>query len=478
MQLATALVAICAFNSCGKDPASKPSEPVAKEINAPSLIAPSFGYSINVKQTDGVTFKWSWSGEGTPSFELMIDRKDGDFSSPLASFATESRNHAVSAAELEALYEANRGTADEVSLSWTVRASLDGSNAEAKSRSFTLKSVESAPVVQHGPSYTNPVNWEIPMPDPDVIRGDDGWFYCYGTEATAFTKSVNVPIYKSKDLVSWQYVGHVFTEHPALTTAEKNVWAPSINKVGDKYVLYFSQPGTENGKHRTGVAVADTPAGPFKNLGVILDPTEQGVEFCIDAYLYQEDDRNYLLWGSHRPISIIELTADATEIKDKETQKRSTIAGSGQYLYEGTVLHKRNDYYYLICSCGNYVKNGTYKLVCARSKSILGPYVNKAGEKMKDGQHEFILIGDSEALPDGTPEMSTTDRYFTSPGHCSKIITDDSGVDWILYHSRVAENNNNNRYLMLDRIEWSEDGWPYVPGLRPSRTAEFGPYFK
>lgn len=31
-------------------------------------------------------------------------------------------------------------------------------------------------------TYTNPLFTEFSVPDPDVIRGDDGYFYMYSTE--------------------------------------------------------------------------------------------------------------------------------------------------------------------------------------------------------------------------------------------------------------------------------------------------------
>ena len=311
-----------------------------------------------------------------------------------------------------------------------------------------------------GPAYVNPVFTAFPVPDPDVIRGEDGWFYCYSTESKNHAQAVGCPILKSRDLIHWQHAGTIFTEttHPQITDGNRNVWAPSINKVGGRYVLYYSQPAAGYINYKTGVAVSDRPTGPFVNQGVIIDGVEQNVEISIDAYLYQEGGRNYLFWGSFRKICVLELTADALSIKDKEHQGFTHVAG-GQY--EGSVVHHRGSYYYLICSTGNYAKGGTYKLVVGRSDKILGPYVDKTGADMKKVKHELVLEGDS---------------VFSSPGHCSRIITDDAGRDWILYHAYTQ--TGTYRMLMLDRIEWDEDGWPYVPDRHPSLNAEFGPYFE
>lgn len=58
--------------------------------------------------------------------------------------------------------------------------------------------------------YHNPVV-DYSLPDPSVIRGDDGYYYLYATEDIR-----NIPIHRSKDLVQWEYTGTVFTDKTRL----------------------------------------------------------------------------------------------------------------------------------------------------------------------------------------------------------------------------------------------------------------------
>ena len=70
-------------------------------------------------------------------------------------------------------------------------------------------------------TYTNPVTkWSLP--DPTVIKAADGYFYLYATEDTH-----NVPIYRSKDLVVWRYVGTAFTDatRPMDFVPKGGIWA-------------------------------------------------------------------------------------------------------------------------------------------------------------------------------------------------------------------------------------------------------------
>ncbi len=72
--------------------------------------------------------------------------------------------------------------------------------------------------------YANPVI-DQSLPDPSLIKGDDGSFYLFATEDVR-----NVPIYKSKDLVAWQFVGTAFTEETRPSFEPKGgIWAPDSN---------------------------------------------------------------------------------------------------------------------------------------------------------------------------------------------------------------------------------------------------------
>lgn len=406
----------------------------------------------------GESLRFSWSaarsnGQKTPSYTLLIDRQGGDFTAPLATFdAGVETEYSLTKEQVQALFDNHAEAGSQtLPLIWTVRSQVED-NTWMASATNTL-TVTTLPV-----AYRNPLFTDFSLPDPDVIRADDGYFYLYATEHDRNDPNMkNVPIMRSADLMNWTRVGAMFTDqnHPQITNGNAGIWAPSINRIGNKYVCYYSQPG-DNYKHAIGVAVSDSPTGPFVDYGKLIDSDEQGVDISIDAYLYQENGRNYLFWGSFRSISVLELTEDGLAIKDKETQKRREVAG-GQY--EATVVVKRDGWYYLIVSTGNYAQGGTYRLVVGRSQNLFGPYVDKDGNDMMSVHDELILQGNDT---------------FSSPGHCSRLITDDNGQDWILYHAYT--NDLNYRCLMLDRVNWV-DGWPVSPGQQPTSASVDRPVF-
>ena len=83
--------------------------------------------------------------------------------------------------------------------------------------------------------YKNPVV-NFSLPDPTLVKADDGSFYLYATEDIR-----NMPIYRSADLVNWEFVGTAFTDATRPTFEPKGgLWAPDISIINGKYVLYYS----------------------------------------------------------------------------------------------------------------------------------------------------------------------------------------------------------------------------------------------
>ena len=68
-------------------------------------------------------------------------------------------------------------------------------------------------------------------------------------------------------------------------------------------------------------------------------------------------------------------------------------------------------------------------------------------------------------------------RDFSGAGQNTKIITDDVGNDWILYHAIERKNpwlrpNFIRRPLMLSQVEW-ESGWPVIKYIYNSANPAF-----
>lgn len=296
-------------------------------------------------------------------------------------------------------------------------------------------------------SYDNPVISKS-LPDPTVIKADDGYFYLYATEDIR-----NLPIHRSSDLLNWEFVGTAFTNETRPNFVRRaGIWAPDINKIGDKYVLFYSM-SVWGGEWSCGIgrAVSDSPEGPFEDLGRLFVSNEIGVQNSIDPFYIEDNGEKYLFWGSFHGIFYIELSEDGLSVKNGAFAQQ--IAGSA---YEGGYIHKKGKYYYLFASVGTCCDglNSTYQTVVGRSKNLLGPYTDKKGGLMLDNCHEVLLHKNDK---------------FVGTGHNSEVVSDEDGADWFFYHA-VDVNNPKGRVLMMDRIQWKK-GWPYIEGSTPSLSS-------
>ena len=263
--------------------------------------------------------------------------------------------------------------------------------------------------------------------------------------------------------MDWEEVGTAFTDATRPDFVDNNpegkhaaLWAPDIQYIKGKYVLTYSL--AEWGNHwisTIGYAVADKPEGPFTPKGKLFNSRDVNVENSIDQFLYEEDGKYYVLWGSFFGIYIMELkvTDDVTITPKLETKRQ--IAGNA---YEGINLWKRDGYYYLFGSIGSCCEGekSTYTTVVGRSESLFGPYVDKSGGKMLENKHEVVLHKDSA---------------FVGTGHNALLQLDDEGNTWMLYHAFELSNLGAQRQVLLDRVLWDEAGWPYVENHQPSHSA-------
>ena len=296
--------------------------------------------------------------------------------------------------------------------------------------------------------YRNPVI-DKNSPDPTILRADDGSFYLYATENTR-----NVPIYHSTDLVNWNLLGTAFTDETRPKwNAKGMIWAPDINKIGDKYVLYYAKSvwGGE-WEAGVGVAVANSPQGPFTDCGNIIDSRKIGIQNCIDPFYIEDGGRRYLFWGSFHGIYGAELTADGLSLKPDSKPRK--VAGS---FMEGAYIQRRGGYYYMFGSAGTCCEGAksTYRVTVGRSKNLFGPYVDKKGQLLLDNHYEVVL---------------QRNERVAGPGHNAEIVTDDAGTDFLIYHGFKTDKPRDGRVVYMDRIDWV-DSWPYIQGSTPSVVA-------
>jgi xylan 1,4-beta-xylosidase len=224
------------------------------------------------------------------------------------------------------------------------------------------------------------------------------------------------------------------------------------NVRGDgKFYLYYtdndSKESTGPFDKQIGVAVADSPLGPFVDKG----PLAGGV---IDAHLFHDDDGRYYLYY----VSIIDgfkiivqpmadpLTPAGapTEIM-RPTEPWEMAAGE---VTEGPFILKRDGVYYLMYS-GSGADSPQYAIGYATAKSPMGPFEKFAGNP---------IVKQREGL--------------YGPGHHA-VIEGPDGKLWMVYHQKYSDRTSYRRFVAIDPLWFDEAGVIHAKASRG--TEEPGP---
>jgi arabinoxylan arabinofuranohydrolase len=159
--------------------------------------------------------------------------------------------------------------------------------------------------------------------------------------ARNWSKMVNWSVLSTDDMVSWKDHGIIF-DLDDITWADKEAWAPDCIELDGKYYFYF--PAAAN----IGVAVSDSPEGPFTDLlkRPLIERSEAGIDWPIDPCAFIDDDgQAYLYFGGAYKAAIVKLKSDMVT-RDGPIQ----LLDIPQY-YEGIWIHKRQDTYYASYPC-------------------------------------------------------------------------------------------------------------------------------
>nr|WP_321353950.1 glycoside hydrolase family 43 protein [uncultured Draconibacterium sp.] len=179
-------------------------------------------------------------------------------------------------------------------------------------------------------------------------------------------------VYSSTDMVNW-------TEHPVpLKTsdfewAKGDAWAAQVIERNGKFYWYVTVEHASIQGKAIGVAVSDSPVGPFKDaLGKALITNDMTTEHTqitwddIDPTVYIDDDGQvYLYWGN--------TACYWAKLKDNMIELDGEIHTADLPNYtEAPWIHKHGDWYYL-----SYAYQFPEKTAYAMSKSITGPWEYK-----------------------------------------------------------------------------------------------------
>jgi xylan 1,4-beta-xylosidase len=270
-------------------------------------------------------------------------------------------------------------------------------------------------------------------PDPSVVKiGSTYW-----ASSTTSNWAPSFPVLHSKDLLHWKLDGYVFDSLPSW--ADYYFWAPEISYDKGKVYIYYAAH-KKNGNLCVGVATADHPEGPFKDLGPLVCQ-EDG---SIDAFaMRDEKGKLYLIWKEDAnsvnrptPIWAMEMKEDRTGlVGEKKELFRNSEKWEGN-LVEGVSMIKHGGYFYAF-----YAASGccgiacTYSVGVARSKSLMGPW-----EKYEKNP------------------IMTNNRTWICPGHGTPV--ERNGRYYLLHHAYDKQTIPfTGRQGILSEFRFTKDKW-------------------
>lgn len=326
-------------------------------------------------------------------------------------------------------------------------------------------------------------------PDPSVVRVGDTYFLVN----SSFHIFPGLPIYASKDLVSWKHIGKFqpayFNYAPrynvfvltmrlgnainrqsqlslALSSTKLNqeddsgnymcatggLYAPTIrHHEGVFYVVCTNviHVGENDTTHQNFIVSTTDIWGDQWSDPVFLDFDG------IDTSIIWDNDGHSYMHGSAAPgpMTTIKLFEIDLNTGKKLSDEKIIWRGTGGIWPEGPHIYKEDDgWYYLIISEGGTFED--HMITVARSRSIWGPY---------------------EANPQN-PILTArgTDEYVQHTGH-SDIVQDVQGNWWAVCLG--VRKDRLNRYVMgretfLTSMEWPVGRWPRMDQVKISLSSD------
>ena len=264
----------------------------------------------------------------------------------------------------------------------------------------------------------------------------DNQYWIYPTYSAGYGKQLFLDAFSSPDLVNWTKHERII-DNNEVKWLRYAMWAPAVVQKDGKYYLFFGGNDIQNNDAvgGIGVAVADNPAGPFKDLlgKPLIDKIVNGAQ-PIDQFVFQDvDGTYYMYYGGWGKCNMVKLNDDFTGIVPFDDGMLYKDVTPENYT-EGPFMFMKDGKYYFMWSEGGW-GGPNYSVAYAISDSPFGPFKREAKILQQD------------------PEVAT------GAGHHSVIHEPRSDKYYIVYHRRpLSETDGNSRATCIDELHFDQDG--------------------
>lgn len=270
--------------------------------------------------------------------------------------------------------------------------------------------------------------------DPEAVIWDDE-YWIFPTASLPFEEQTYLDAFSSKDLVNWTKHERII-DNNEVKWLWQAMWAPAIIRKDGAYYLFFGGNDMhEKGEGGIGVARAEMPEGPYKDIlgRPLIDEVINGAQ-PIDQFVFQDvDGTYYMYYGGWRHCNVCKLNDDFTGLVPFENGEYFKEVTPENYV-EGPFMFMKDGKYYFMWSEGGWT-GPDYCVAYAIADNPFGPFVREG----------VILKQD--------PEVGT------GAGHHSVIHNEKNGKWYIVYHRHpLGSTDGNDRVVCIDEMYFDADG--------------------
>lgn len=262
------------------------------------------------------------------------------------------------------------------------------------------------------------------LADPEGHQWKDGRLYLYVSrdESPDYYCSYRYDLISTSDMKNWTISENAFASkgpNDQVPYSDGALYASDAAYKDGKYYLYYSM----NDRIDEGVAVSDSPDGPFLN-----GQPMKGISQIDPAVFIDDDGQAYLYWG--------QFSAKGAKLKDNMLEVDTTTIVDGlvteqeHFFHEGSSMRKRNGIYYLVYA---HLRKGRPTCIgYATSKSPLGPF-----------KYGGVIVDNAGCDPESWNNHGS--------------ICEFNGNWYVLYH-RTTNGTRSLRKVCIEPITFNEDG--------------------
>jgi len=306
-------------------------------------------------------------------------------------------------------------------------------------------------------TFRNPV-----MPsaaDPWVAQQGE-WYY------VTHTTGNSLRLYRTKAMSALnQAEAKTVWNAPATGLNSRNIWAPEIHFVNNRWYCYYAADDGDNQNHRIWVlenTSSDPFTGTWTDKGKLMLADDK---WAIDGTLFSHKGQLYFTWSGWEGNTNIEQAIYITKMADPLTPTGNRVRisrptldwekqGNAPLVNEGPQFLTRGNQVYIAYSASG----------CWTDEYALGLLTSRPDSDLLDP-----ATWSKSPAPVFTKNV---DGQAFGPGHCTFFTSPDGSESWILYHAnpQAGQGCGGHRSARMQPFTWSNDNVPVFNQPLPLST--------